>query len=222
MSLSTVLSAAAAGCAARLSRGLKAFGAMAVAMAALSLPASVEASQDVGFYRKWSWFENSYWIVPPEGVYSVFQIKENNSFVVDRGQTVFHITDYFNGYFTGAVVVKLTEAQYTSCQFVLGQVTPEGRVFMTMYDAKEGSSDYGAVVNYPVGQMVMRAGEWTMVNQMTSLTQGGTLSHWAFMVQSKPDSASFKKLPFARVSIPEFMSSCPKGPKIRNPFDLPR
>jgi hypothetical protein len=190
------------------------FGLMGLALWAAAAPSAVQASETEGFYKKWSWFENTYWIVPPEGVYSVFQIAEDNSFVVDRGQTVFHITDYFNGYFTGAVVVKLTKAQYTSCQFVLGQVTPEGRVFMTMYNA-----DNGAVVNYPVGQMVMRAGEWTMVNQMTSKTQGGTLSHWAFMVESKRGSASFKKLPFARVSIPEFMSSCPKGPKITNPFE---
>jgi hypothetical protein len=198
---------------------LAVLGATGVVLAAAAAPSALHASETAGFYKKWSWFENSYWIVPPEGVYSVFQIAENNSFVVDRGQTVFHITDYFNGYFTGAVVVKLTKAQYTSCQFVLGQVTPEGRVFMTMYKADEGSGDYGAVVNYPVGQMVMRGGEWTMVNQMTSKTEGGTLSHWAFMVQSKPGSASFKKLPIARVSIPEFMSSCPKGPKIKNPFE---
>jgi hypothetical protein len=198
---------------------LAVLGVVGLAVLALAAPTAMQASETAGFYKKWAWFENTYWIVPPEGVYSVFQIAENNSFVVDRGQTVFHITDYFNGYFTGAVVVKLTKAQYTSCQFVLGQVTPEGRVFMTMYNAEEGSEDYGAVVNYPVGQMVMRAGEWTMVNQMTSKTEDGTLSHWAFMVQSKRGSASFKKLPFAKVSIPEFMSSCPKGPKIRNAFE---
>lgn len=197
---------------------LAVLGVLCAGLLAAAGPSAVQASESVGFYKKWSWFQDTYWIVPPEGVYSVFQIAEDNSFVVDRGQTVFHITDYFNGYFTGAVVVKLTKAQYTSCQFVLGQVTPEGRVFMTMYNAEEGSDSYGAVVNYPLGQMVMRGGEWTMVNQMTSKTEGGTLSHWAFMVQSKRGSASFKKLPFARVSIPEFMSSCPKGPKIRNPF----
>ena len=55
-----------------------------------------------------------------------------------RGQTVFHLTDYFNGYFTGAVVVKLTTALVPSCQYVLGEVTPEGRVSMTMYSATSG------------------------------------------------------------------------------------
>ena len=172
------------------------------------------ASETKGFYEQWGWFENTYWIVPPEGIYSIYHLEEQNRFIVDRGQTVFHITDYFNGYFTGAVVVKLTTAQIPSCQFVLGQVTPEGRVHMTMYGAETG-----AVVNYPLGQMVRKAGQWTMVNQMTSVTQGGTLSHWAYMVQSKRGSLSFAKLPFAKVSIPEFMSSCPPGPKIDNVFE---
>lgn len=169
---------------------------------------------NAGFYNEWAWFKNTYWIVPPQGIYSVFHSESTNRFIVDRGQTVFHITDYFNGYFTGAVVVKLTVSQYTTCQFVLGQVTPEGRVFMTMYGA-----DSGAVVNYPLGQMVKKDGQWTMVNQMTGPSQAGTLSHWAYMVQSRPGSPSFLRLPFAAVSIPQFMSSCPPGPSIENVFN---
>lgn len=192
---------------------------LALATAASLLAAPAAASESVGFYKKWAWFQDTYWIVPPEGIYSVFHVQSENKFVVDRGQTVFHITDYFNGYFTGTVVVKLTVNQITSCQYVLGQVTPEGRVFMTMYDAEQGSPDLGQVVNYPVGQMVKRGKNWTMVNQMTSLAQGGTLSHWAYMVQSKPGSASFFKLPFADVSIPEFMQGCDEDVRMINAFE---
>lgn len=191
---------------------------LALATAASLLAAPAAASESVGFYKKWAWFEDSYWIVPPEGIYSVFHVQSENKFVVDRGQTVFHITDYFNGYFTGTVVVKLTVNQIASCQYVLGQVTPEGRVFMTMYNAEQGSPDLGTVVNYPVGQMVKRGRNWTMVNQMTSQAQGGTLSHWAYMVQSKPGSASFHKLPFANVSIPEFMQGCDEDVRMINAF----
>lgn len=166
-------------------------------------------------YNQWSWFKGTYWIVPPNGIYSVYHVERDNSFVVTRGQTVFSITDYFNGYFTGAVVVKITETQATSCQFVLGQVTPEGKVFMTMYNANTG-----AVNNYPVGNMVLKDDQWTMVNQMTSPAQGGTLSHWAYMVQSKPGDASYEHLPFVNESIPDFLSSCPPGPMINNPLNL--
>ena len=163
-----------------------------------------------GFYTRWAWFKDTYWIVPEQGIYSVMYRAEDDSFNVVRGQTVFHITDYFNGYFTGAVVVKLSTMQIPNCNFVLGQVTPSGRVSMTMYDP-----DSGQVRNYPVGTMEMYRGEWAMVNEMTSPTSGGTLSHWAYMIQSEPGMATFKKLPFSGESIPEFMSSCPPGPMIK-------
>lgn len=178
--------------------------------------AASSGSGTSGPYNTWSWFKNTYWIVPPDGIYSVYHVASANRFVVARGQTVFHITDYFNGYFTGAVVVKITEGLFPNCQFVLGQVTPEGQVYMTMYDAKTG-----AVVNNPLGTMVRKDGEWTMVNQMTAPTQGeDTLSHWAYMVQSKPGDAYYDKLPFAEQSIPTFMSSCPPGPTLVNPQAL--
>jgi hypothetical protein len=71
------------------------------------------------------------------------------------------------------------------------------------------------VVNYPVGTMVKKKGEWTMVNEMTNVVEGGTLSHWAYMVQSRPGDRTWDKLPFAHESIPDFMSSCPAGPRIQ-------
>jgi hypothetical protein len=175
-----------------------------------TVPAS--EAQPVPPYNKWKWFKNTYWIVPENGIYSIYHPLGTDEFVVTRGQTVFHITDYFNGYFTGAVVVKLSRALVPSCQYMLGQVTPEGRVYMTMYDASTG-----AITNTPLGTMVKKGGEWTMVNQMTGPAAAGTLSHWAYMVQSTREDPSFRDLPFAHESIPEFLSTCPEGPKIRNP-----
>jgi hypothetical protein len=185
--------------------------ALAIAVAAALIGAgSAQAARGPAVpYDKWKWFKDTYWIVPQNGIYSVLHLQEQNQFVVVRGQTVFHITDYFNGYWTGAVVVKLSRALVPSCQFVLGQVTPEGQVQMTMYDATDGS-----VVNYPTGAMVKKKGEWTMVNEMTNVVQGGTLSHWAYMVQSDRGDRTWNDLPFAHQSIPEFLSACPAGPKI--------
>jgi len=156
------------------------------------------------------------WIVPEDGIYSVTHSARTGDFRVIRGQTVFHITDYFNGYWTGSVVVKVTGLQFPTCQTVLGQVTPEGEVYMTMYDI-----DSGLVRNNPVGNMVKTTvdgrREWTMVNMMTSTVgrnDENTMSHWAYMVQSEDGDATFDRLPFARESIPEFMSACPEGPMI--------
>lgn len=177
---------------------------------ALSPITPVPSREPIVAYNRWAWFKDTYWIVPQNGIYSVFHSQESNTFTVAQGQTVFHLTDYFNGYFTGAVVVKLTRALVPTCQFVLGQVTPEGSVYMTMYDAEDGT-----VTNTPLGTMVRKGGQWTMVNQMTGPASGGTLSHWAYMIQSKPGDRSFENLPFAHESIPEFMSACPPGPTIQ-------
>ncbi len=70
--------------------------------------------------------KDTYWIVPPDRIYSVHHAAGENRFVVIRGQTVFHITDCFNGYFTGAVVVKITEGLLPNRQSVLDQVTLMG------------------------------------------------------------------------------------------------
>ena len=180
-------------------------------------PATHAAPDGDGAYDSWSWFKDTYWIVPPKGIYSVIHLAEQGKFGIVRGQTVFHITDYFNGYWTGSVVVKVTGAQFPTCQTVLGQVTPEGNVYMTMYDI-----DTGLVRNNPVGQMVEVDGEWTMVNMMTSTlgdAEENTMSHWAYMVQSAKGDPSYKSLPFARESIPSFMSACPAGPMIERPWD---
>lgn len=169
----------------------------------------IDVRNSAGAYKKWAWFKDTYWIVPKKGIYSVMHLTEQNTWFVSRGQTVFHIQDYYNGYWTGTVVVKITKAKVPSCQFVLGQVTPEGQVYMTMYAA-----DTGEVVNNPIGNMVWKKGAWTMVNQMTGPSEGGTLSHWAYMVQSAKGDATYKRLPFAKESIPKFMSSCPKAPPL--------
>lgn len=188
---------------------------LGVALAALPLVSAQAAPIDMrsgsGAYKKWAWFKDTYWIVPKKGIYSVMHVQDGNKWVVTRGQTVFHIQDYFNGYWTGSVVVKLSKAKVTTCQFVLGQVTPEGDVYMTMF-----SADTGEIVNNPLGSMVRKKGEWTMVNQMTGPSSDGTssLSHWAYMVQSAKGDETYERLPFAKESIPEFMSSCPKAPPL--------
>lgn len=186
---------------------------IAVCTSVLTSVLLVPMAQANEAYKRWAWFKDTYWIVPEAGIYSVLHQADDNSFRVVRGQTVFHITDYFNGYFTGAVVVKLSTLQIPTCTFVLGQVTPAGRVHMTMYDTETGE-----VRNYPIGDMEKQRGEWTMVNEMTSPMVGGTLSHWAYMIQSKPGSATYKRLPFANESIPDFMASCPPGPTIDRPL----
>lgn len=187
---------------------------MVIAMAlglitAMPSHAAPADDSDSGIYSRWAWLKDTYWIVPEDGIYSIYHTGADQ-FDVASGQTVFHITDYYNGYWTGVVKVAITALGIPSCQYVMGQVTPEGRVHMTMYH-----TDSGDVVNYPIGTMVYKEDQWTMVNEMTSVTQsGGTLSHWAYMVQSDESAPTWNDLPFVHESVPAFMSTCPAGPMI--------
>ena len=49
--------------------------------------AANRASADAGFYKDWAWFKGTYWIVPPNGIYSTYQIARDNS-----GDKVFAIS----------------------------------------------------------------------------------------------------------------------------------
>jgi hypothetical protein len=163
-------------------------------------------------YNDWSWFKDTYWVVPEQNISAVAQSATNPSqFNLVRDQTVFHFTDYFNGYFTGVVVAKLSSAESVpGCQYVLGEVTPQGVVHLAMYNVSDGS-----IINQPMGNMVQVNGQWTMVNTMTApATGGGSVSHWAYMVLSKPGDPSWNNLPFANESVPAFVANCPAGPMI--------
>lgn len=161
-------------------------------------------------YNDWSWFKDTYWVVPSQGIFAISHSSSNpSSFNVIRDQTVFHLTDYFNGYFTGIVAAKLSPAESVpGCQYVLGEVTPQGVVALTMYDVNTGS-----IINQPNGNMVMVNNKWNMVNTMTApASSGGSVSHWAYMVLTKPGDPDWENLPYANESVPAFLANCPPGP----------
>lgn len=174
--------------------------------------AVAQSSQSDSTYNDWSWFKDTYWVVPEQGIFAIAQSATDPSrFNVVRDQTVFHLTDYFNGYFSGVVVAKLSGAESVpGCQYVLGEVTPQGVVHLTMYNVSDGS-----IINQPMGNMVRVNDQWTMVNTMTApASNGGSVSHWAYMVLSKPGDATWNSLPFANESVPAFVANCPPGPMI--------
>lgn len=187
---------------------------IAVAAMAVGCNAAAQApsSNSSNNYHDWSWFKDTYWVVPEKNLSAIEQSASNPSqFNVVRDQTVFHFTDYVNGYFTGVVTAKLSAAESVpGCQYVLGEVTPQGVVHLTMYNVSDGT-----IINQPMGNMVEVEGKWTMVNTMTApATNGGSVSHWAYMELSKPGDSSWNNLPFANQSVPEFISQCPPGPMI--------
>ena len=58
-----------------------------------------------------------------------------------------------------------------------------------------------------VGTMVRKAGKWMMQNQMSTGSPSLQIGHWAYMVQTKPNTASWYSLPGVGVSVPDFMEA---------------
>jgi hypothetical protein len=173
--------------------------ATAIVIAAAALPASASTVRD------WRWLEGTTWIVPPTGLPAYVYAPAQNQLVPVQDQTVYTITGYRNGYFWGRTATKLGSSA-VSCKALVGSVTPEGRIYLTFtdYPYVEGTS----TTTIGIGSMVLKGYQWTMANQMSTGTTSAQVGHWAYMVQSKPGSASWFSLPGVNMPVPEFMQPC--------------
>jgi hypothetical protein len=152
---------------------------------------------------RWSWLANTYWYVPVPNLPATLYNSATGTVTSVSDQTVFHITTYREGYFWGDVVTQLNSGSPSS-SFMVGSVTPEGKVLLTF--TSTGSQSSPSITN-GYGTMEHKFGAWTMENQMfTSPTERLQIGHWAYMVQTRPGKASWYSLPSAGVSVPEFLS----------------
>jgi hypothetical protein len=150
----------------------------------------------------WSWLLNTYWYVPEENLLAY--VVADGAVTQVQDQTVFRITDYDSGYFWGKTVVQIGEGSRT-CYSLFGSVTPSGMVLLN-FTSDPVTSD--STVTHGSGSMCMKAGEYTMLNQMASGTATMQVNHWAYMVQTRPGDPSWESLPGVGVSVPDFLSGC--------------
>lgn len=153
--------------------------------------------------QRWSWLAGTYWYVPVANLpATLFDASSGKSTLVSD-QTVFHITGYNNGYFTGDVVTQLGSSTPSNSTMV-GSVTPEGRVLLSFTSTGSGSSPS---VTQGYGVMTRRFGQWAMENQMfTSPNETLQIGHWAYMLQTRPGMPTWRSLPSVGESVPEFLS----------------
>lgn len=174
------------------------FLATAIALAAAALPAGANTVRD------WSWLNGTTWYVPKTGLPAYVYVPEHNQLLPVQDQTVYTITGYRNGYFWGRTGTMLGNTG-VSCKSLVGSVTPEGKIYLTFTDFPyvDGTS----MTTIGVGTMVKKGAQWTMANQMSS---GGSeqVGHWAYMMLTRPGSASWYSLPGVNMSVPDFMQHC--------------
>lgn len=172
--------------------------AAALAAATASFPASAATVRD------WAWLNGTTWIVPPNGLPAYVYSPAQNLLVPVQDQTVYTITGYKNGNFWGRTATKLGD-NATTCAALVGSVTPEGSLYLTFTQQPYGDNSTTTV---GLGNMVRKGYQWTMANQMSTGTSTAQIGHWAYMVQSRPGSASWYSLPGVNMSVPEFMAPC--------------
>lgn len=155
--------------------------------------------------KKWSWLANTYWYVPTKNLMAYSYSPGTNTIAFQMDQTMFHIVGYANGYFWGNLVAQIS-SNSPSCQSIVGSVTPEGTVYLTL-NVLPYSPGNSATIG--LGQMIKKSGQWTMENQMSSGLSVAQIGHWAYMVRTKPGQPSWKLLPGVNLSVPEFLAQCP-------------
>ena len=159
---------------------------------------------------RWAWLgENggTYWYVPPENLQAIqWDTAAPSAYTVIDDQTAWHIERFANGYFFGPVVVKF--ARYPPlCQYMIGSVTPGGRVYIS-FNAVQTIPLGSPSITTGTGEMVKQRGAWTFNMQMASGSSSTQVAHWAFMRQCTPDQQCWNDLPGTERSLPELLAQC--------------
>lgn len=158
---------------------------------------------------EWEWLKGTYWYVPEANLLAYSFETDTQEMHAVADQTVFNITGYRGGYFWGRTVVRLGHRP-SAYLALTGSVTPEGRVLLTF--TPFSTTPYSTPTT-GFGQMCIHNGKVAMQNQMSSGSGKSQITHWAYMLQTEPGDESWKSLPGAGVSVPDFMKGCPAGPK---------
>lgn len=160
---------------------------------------------------RWKWLAGTYWYVPAANTPAMIYDSTNRSLIPVRDQTVFHITGYRKGYLWGISITQFGSSA-PICSSMIGSITPQGAVLLNFTPMGDSSTPS---ITQGIGRMRVKAGQWTMENQMFTPSEDDVqIGHWAYMVQTRPGQRSWRSLPVARQSVPQFLSICPdSGPK---------
>ncbi len=158
--------------------------------------------------KTWDWLEDTYWYVRPQGLPNMVYDAVTDTAQPSIGQTVYHIRQCRYGYFVGECTVQIMGNDQIQCRQMIGTVTPEGQVLLTFL-AMDGEKVQLSI--NAIGVMRRERGEWTMENQMASPGPDDPttfVAHWAYMFQVDESDPHWNSLPFARVSVPDFLGRC--------------
>ncbi len=177
----------------------------------LALAAASGRAEAANKFTDWSLLGEdggTYWYVPEIYLPAIeWMTVDPESYTSISDQTVWHINKFEDGYIFGPLAVKLETTQMVLCQFLIGSITPGGRVYITfnsLFDPPPGSP----ALTVGLGEMVKVRKAWTFNMQMSSGPAEVQIAHSAFMKQCTPDDDCWFDLPGVNAGVPEILSQC--------------
>lgn len=148
-------------------------------------------------------FNNSTWIVPSQTLLAYEYANEVLTPVSD--QTVWVISTYNQGYFCGQSYTGINNNSTLSQKYLIGTVTPDGKVNITFYSGTSTSTD---LISGEGTLTAKSSGQCSFTMQMNSGQNGvNGLVHWSYMIPVKPGDPLYNDLPGTNhMSVPEFLS----------------
>lgn len=160
---------------------------------------------------KFSFLRDSKWYVPRQTLPAMEMKLQTGRVRAVVDQTVWHITNYRDGYFWGRTAAVFTYAGTgqpigdPACSRMVGSVTPSGLVHITFIPAGQNTM-LGAVVG--TGTLTGSNAEgWAFQMQMSTGTTS-VIAHWSYMDQCKSGDACEAKLPGSQLSLADFLQQC--------------
>jgi hypothetical protein len=172
-----------------------------------SIPSMALAASD-----RYEFLKGSQWYVPTATLPAISVDPSTAAVTPLIDQTVWNITGYQSGYFTG-VSIALFQSPTTgtakfpvSCTDMVGSVTPSGVVLISFFNPSDPNAAANATIG--TGTLAKEAnGVWRFTMQMTTGSRS-VIAHWSYMNQCKKGEACVGKLPGADLSLQSFIAQC--------------
>jgi hypothetical protein len=146
-------------------------------------------------------FNNSTWVVPPQTLLAY--LYNNGTYTPASDQTVWVISNYNQGYFTGQSYTAINNS-ILSQRYLIGSVTSAGKVYITFYSGTSISTD---LISGLGDLSVKSSGQCSFTMQMNSGQNGVSgLVHWSYMIPVNPGDVFYNNLPGTNMSVPQFLA----------------